>query len=1299
MLTGPRDEPPDGAEVLDLQTLDFDEACDVVAAHVPPDEVNRATAEIMASTAAWPDELDREAARWARELATATVRDAAASVTRTADELARARRQLSDGVLALGGQPTADTITPGRCPWRGLSAYDVGDAPWFAGRERLVAELLARLAGSRLVAMVGPSGSGKSSALRAGLVAALQGGALPGSAGWTYLLLRPGPHPLRELTRHALQAGFPAAAPLGDLLEQLIRSTDADTGRRVILAVDQLEEVWTACQDADERATFLDALADLARDPASGVTVVLTVRPDFLSQLAEHPAIAAPLADNTVLVGTPTRAEVVRAVQRPAAAGGLRLQSGLTDAIADDAAGEPGLLPLLSTAMARLWAQRDGLELTLSGYVAVGGVAGAISGMAENAYMALEPDDRLVARVLLLRLAGPAHGSAVTRRRVALEEIAGLPNPRIPVVVELFAAARLLTVTQDSVEVAHEALFARWPRLRTWLAEDAAIRDVQHRLAAAAADWNQQDRDPGLLWQGMRLAAGRDAAQADPDAITQVECDFLDAGEARVDAQRRDAEKRATVAARQVRRLRWMVGGIVVLLLVATVIGALAVAAQRRAQAATASADARRLAAQAVTEQHLDVGMLSAVEAVRAEPGPETYGALLALLARSPRIVTQVHAQGRFLRAAATADGSTVYLAENGPVWRAFDAVTGAEKWTAPLATTSNELAADPAGRGVLTTLWPDGQQHIVLLDGTDGGEVWSTPSPDRNELGYDAAWLPDGRWVVAGAGGVVIGDGDDGRIESKTPWPANLPDFAPNFPSEFLPDFVTAWPDGRVGLADNHRTVVYDPATDAVTPFVAPGSVRAVSTTGVLVAVDDTDPDRVTIRLHDPKGTAVSAPILAPGFSGGIRFSPDGTELAVGAGQVLQLRDGRNGDLRTELPGHSGAVMGIAYAGPQSDMMWTAGRDGSGIAWDRTGQRGVLRSAPSPARTWLGDTDDAGAVAVGLSAPSGAFNTVSVLDPRTGSVTDPELPLPADCRWCESTSVAISPDGRTALAGVVQYPEFGGAVDYSTPDQHRGYLQRWDISTGSTLGTTELPWPPAGLAVTAEGHDVVVNGNRATAMLDLDTGQTRWGPVPHSAMPDRDATRTVSISPDGRRVLIGTGDGAQILDADTGDVLAHTTFVEPDVVSATAFSPDGATAIVGTYGGYLHVLSAADLQPVTPRRLTTGGWIVDLAVSPDGAYLASLGSDGDLLIWDTAGWQPLGQPISDENGWGFLGFDPDGRTLRAVHQDGTVLTFLVDPNAWIRQACAAANRDLTTDESEIIRPGQAPRSTCAGYR
>ncbi len=313
--------------------------------------------------------------------------------------------------------------------------------------------------------------------------------------------------------------------------------------------------------------------------------------------------------------------------------------------------------------------------------------------------------------------------------------------------------------------------------------------------------------------------------------------------------------------------------------------------------------------------------------------------------------------------------------------------------------------------------------------------------------MGYGATWLADGRWVAAGTGGIIVGDGDTGRIQTQTDWPATA--------SGFLPDYITAWPDGRVSVADLERTLVYDPAAGTVSPFSGSGTVWAASAGGVLAAVDNSEPARPTITLYDANGVPAGPPIPLPAFTGGIGFSPDGTELAVGAGQMLQLRDGRTGELRTEVPGHSGAVMDLAYAGPDQDMLWTAGRDGTGIAWDRTGQRGLLRAASTPARTWLGETARDRNIAVGLAAPAGAYNTVAVLDPRTGAVTHPELPLPAGCRWCEPVAVAITPDGRTALAGIVQYPEINGEPDYSGPDQSRGYL------AGGTPRPGRSPVPP----------------------------------------------------------------------------------------------------------------------------------------------------------------------------------------------------------------------------------------------
>ena len=243
------------------------------------------------------------------------------------------------------------------------------------------------------------------------------------------------------------------------------------------------------------------------------------------------------------------------------------------------------------------------------------------------------------------------------------------------------------------------------------------------------------------------------------------------------------------------------------------------------------------------------------------------------------------------------------------------------------------------------------------------------------------------------------------------------------------------------------------------------------------------------------------------------------------------------------------------------------------------------------------------------------------------------------------------------------------------------------------------LPWPVQGIDTTPDGRGAIVNGLTGTMLVDLTTAAVIWGPVPHDSMDDRDATRTAAVSPDGLTAAVGTPGGIRTMDITTGMELANTNLPDGDQIASVAFSADSSTIIVGSYGGYTYFLATADLQPRTPRRLTTGGWVLDLAVDPDGRYLASIGTDGDLLLWDTATWRPLGQPISDRTGWGWLSFDPDGRTLRAVHQTGKVLAFTTDPDSWLRTACRIANRDLTEDESAVIRPNQVPRSTCQDYR
>ena len=696
---------PQGAVAIDLRPLGMDEVREIVNDYVERRDLDAATTEVMVESEGWPGRVHEAAIRCARVAAARRVETALLDTDASSASLASARAELAEGVAALNKWGATDVIgDPDVCPWRGLAAYDVADAPWFAGRERLVAELVARLAGVRLLGVVGASGSGKSSVIRAGLMAALADDVLPGSGGWRQILMRPGAHPMRELASQALG---PTGPEIGDLLSHLIRSVDSGKTARTVLVVDQLEEVWTACQDEGERAAFLDSLAALAQD-RSEVLVVVAIRVDYLGDLAEHAALAALIADSTVLVGSPTEPEVRRAVERPAERAGLVLDDGLADTLVTDAGTEPGLLPLLSTTLAQLWARSPGRSLTFAAYVAMGGLNGAIATLADEAYTSLTAKQQATARMILLRLTGPGDGATVTRRRVPLPELMALPGGDVRVVVEALTGARLLTTSDGHVEVAHEALFREWPRLRGWVVEDTAGRAVQRRLAVAASEWDAEGRDASALWSGTRLGSGLEVADARPDEITSTELEFLHAGRAALEADQRAAEQRAASTARQNRRLRWLLGGLAAVLVTAIVAGLLAVQSRREAEVATVAADAKRLAASALNIDYPDLALLAAVESTKAEHSPETYGALLTLLARQPAVFHRIRTKERFLREAVSPDGRTIFLSENGPRILAVDALTGRILW---------DVMSPDGGQVGSFSVTPDGTGLIVTLD------------------------------------------------------------------------------------------------------------------------------------------------------------------------------------------------------------------------------------------------------------------------------------------------------------------------------------------------------------------------------------------------------------------------------------------------------------------------------------------------------------------------------------------------------------------------------------------------------
>jgi hypothetical protein len=344
------------------------------------------------------------------------------------------------------------------CPYRGLQTFDEEHAEFFFGRDGDIQRLIEKLKATRFLAVLGPSGSGKSSLVRAGLIPALRKGALPDSHIWTICVLMPGAHPLTGLAAHLLRL-YPQDT-MHKTLDQLVTDqrtlhlavslalADCPATKDVVWVIDQFEEVFTLCPDEQERTQFLANLLYAASIPDDRCVVILTMRADFYPKCAAYPELSARIAGNQFLVSPMALDGLRQAIEESAHNVSLELEGGLVETILDDVENQPGALPLLEHALLELWERRRGRMLTLEAYRESGGVDGAVAKRAEAIYNALDPEQQEIARRILLRLTQPGEGTEDTRRRAAMGELVSRPEESESVerVVRALVKARLLTV-------------------------------------------------------------------------------------------------------------------------------------------------------------------------------------------------------------------------------------------------------------------------------------------------------------------------------------------------------------------------------------------------------------------------------------------------------------------------------------------------------------------------------------------------------------------------------------------------------------------------------------------------------------------------------------------------------------------------------------------------------------------------------------------------------------------------------------------------------------------------------------
>ncbi|MFI9815852.1 helix-turn-helix domain-containing protein [Saccharothrix variisporea] len=580
----------------------------------------------------------------------------------------------------------------GDAPYAGLAAYQVADADRFFGREAEVDRLLALVREVPFVGVVGASGVGKSSLLRAGL-----------AARWgEHVLVTPGADPITELA--AALAGHRSAVDVRaelaadpEHLRVLLRQASAD-----LLVVDQFEEVFTLCRETDRRW-----LVRALTHAAGAARVVIGVRADFYGHCARHPELLDALRRSTVLVGPMSAEQLRRAVVEPAARRGASLENALVARLIADVAGQQGALPLASHVLVETWRRRRGPVLTLAAYEDAGGVEHALARTAEEFYRALPEPERQAARQVFGRLVAPGDGTEDTRRRVARAEL-----DASDALLDRLAAARLVALDRDTVELTHEALLRAWPRLADWLAEDRDALRAHRRLTSAAETWHAHDRDPDALYRGVHLEQARGLTAR----LNQVEREFVAAGLA---AERdREAARR-----RGVRRLRRLVACLAVLVVLLAGTAAYAVTTQRAATRARNQALSLR-----ATDTALDLlarprdATALALAAHRVAPTTQSRDALL--LARAAATATTLG--GGYARL--PGDVTVSHEVDPGTSSTAYRLWVGRGEDRRP----AGRFAVPPGG--FLYLLSADGRTAITVVR-SDEFEIWDLGDPDAPRL------------------------------------------------------------------------------------------------------------------------------------------------------------------------------------------------------------------------------------------------------------------------------------------------------------------------------------------------------------------------------------------------------------------------------------------------------------------------------------------------------------------------------------------------------------------------------------
>ena len=852
---------------------------------------------------------------------------------------ARPEAMQSDTGLISAEALEALLATPSN-PYKGLLAFQEADAGDFYGRAALIETLLRRLQetddGHRFLAIVGPSGSGKSSVVKAGLLPAIRRGKITNWNHWYILEMTPGTEPLTEVVNSLLSIA--TDTDISHLIEdhtntnglhQAIQTILPDEKSEIILVIDQFEEVFTLVDDEAVRTRFLQLITDAVSASESRLRVIITLRADFYDRPLLYPEFGQLIRARSELVLPLTEEELRDVITAPAESANLAIEDLLTEVILADVARQPNALPLLQFTLTELYEQRKGDRLTLEAYRRIGGIAGALAQRADEIYAASTPAQRQAIRQIFLRLVMPGEGAEDTRRRVIQTELQSLANDRqiIEHVLDTFGRYRLLTFDHDpetrlpTVEVAHEALIRSWDKIRDWLNETRHNLRTHRQLTLATEEWQRANYDPSFLASGARLEQFETIGQMNRIALNQTETDYLNASLAR--NTRNNRLRRAVQIVLAITSIVMMALAIIALdqsnrteiaRQRAVDSQATAIGERQRADQETLISRSRELAASALVSQNqIDLPLLLSIEALANADTLEARNSLLSTLQAAPRLMTFLNGHHDTIRSVAYGQ-RYIATASRDQTVRLWDADTlaplepslsGHESWVNAVAfgPDDNLLASGDMDGTIL--VWEIADQPVEFLRLTNHTDaIWSL------------AFSPDGNLLVSGSADntIRIWDIETGQ-EMETP-------------------------------LDTHQGIIYSLA------FSPDGTQLASGSADSTIQLWNTETWQRQYSLQGHTNWVFST-----------AFSPDGTLLVSGsADNTIRLWDLQTGNaIGNILRGHADWVRSVLFDHNGQHII-SGSADGFILMWDlATGQPIDLIETPGRDAVWSISLNNAG--------------------------------------------------------------------------------------------------------------------------------------------------------------------------------------------------------------------------------------------------------------------------------------------------------------------------------------------------